>query len=163
TNNRYAGRTAQNKRCFKSKLEIKRSEDMLIIIACVSILLAATGVTLMFYGTFIPASQLPIIAGVALLLLFVITKKIKGTSSPRMNRLMSLSITFLIVMTIASLVYRQWGWESFLSNMTVLKIVLVILGLIGIYMNMLYMRAESNYRRKRGNQRIKDRPTESYP
>lgn len=136
---------------------------MLIIIACVSILLAATGVTLMFYGTFIPAPQLLIIAGVALLLLFVITKKIKGTSSPKMNRLMSLSVTFLIVMTIASLVYRQWGWESFLSNMTVLKIVLVILGLIGIYMNMLYMRAESNYRRKRGNQRIKDRPTESYP
>src|SRR5699024_12663404 len=48
-----------------------------------------------------------------------------------------------------------------ISNTSMMKIVLVLVGGLAIYANVMYIRAELVYKEKRGNQRIKDEPDES--
>jgi len=43
-----------------------------------------------------------------------------------------------------------------------MKLTLVMLGLIGVYLNVVFIRAEISYKKKRGNQRIEEQPNKSY-
>jgi len=43
-----------------------------------------------------------------------------------------------------------------------MKLTLVLLGVIGIYLNIVFIRAEISYKKKRGNQRIEEQPNKSY-
>ena len=65
-------------------------------------------------------------------------------------------------MFLASLVYSTWDMEKFLSRLTMMKLTLVLLGITGIYLNIVFIRAEISYKKKRGNQRIEEQPNKSY-
>jgi len=52
--------------------------------------------------------------------------------------------------------------EKFLSRLTMMKLTLVLLGITGIYLNIVFIRAEISYKKKRGNQRIEEQPNKSY-
>jgi len=43
-----------------------------------------------------------------------------------------------------------------------MKLTLVLLGITGIYLNIVFIRAEISYKKKRGNQRIEEQPNKSY-
>jgi len=52
--------------------------------------------------------------------------------------------------------------EKFLSRLTMMKLTLVLLGITGVYLNIVFIRAEISYKKKRGNQRIEEQPIKSY-
>src|SRR5699024_5533062 len=62
---------------------------------------------------------------------------------------------------LATIAHDHWQWENMISNTSMMKIVLVLVGGLAIYANVMYIRAELVYKEKRGNQRIKDEPDES--
>jgi len=43
-----------------------------------------------------------------------------------------------------------------------MKLTLVLLGITGVYLNIVFIRAEISYKKKRGNQRIEEQPNKSY-
>ena len=71
-------------------------------------------------------------------------------------------MTLFGAMFIASLVYSTWDMEKFLSRLTMMKLTLVLFGITGIYLNIVFIRAEISYKKKRGNQRIEEQPNKSY-
>ena len=52
--------------------------------------------------------------------------------------------------------------EKFLSRLVMMKLTLVLLGITGVYLNVVFIRAEISYKIKRGNQRIEEQPNNSY-
>ncbi len=71
-------------------------------------------------------------------------------------------MTLFGAMFIASLVYSTWDIEKFLSRFTMMKLTLILFGIIGVYLNVVFIRAEISYKKKRGNQRIEEQPNKSY-
>ena len=43
-----------------------------------------------------------------------------------------------------------------------MKLTLVLLVIVGVYLNVVFIRAEISYKKKRGNQRIEEQPNKSY-
>ena len=66
-------------------------------------------------------------------------------------------MTLFGAMFFASLIYSIWDMEKFLSRLT-----LVLFGITGVYLNIVFIRAEISYKKKRGNQRIEEQPIKSY-
>lgn len=52
--------------------------------------------------------------------------------------------------------------EKFLSRLTMMKLTLVLLGIIGVYLHVVFIRAEISYKKKRSNQRIVELLSKSY-
>ena len=52
--------------------------------------------------------------------------------------------------------------EKFLSRLTMMKMTLVLLVIVAVYLNVVIVRAEISYKKKRGNQRIEEQPNKSY-
>ena len=73
---------------------------------------------------------------------------------------MSITMTLLGGMFLASFIYSVWEMEKFLSRLKMMKLVLA--GIIGVYLNVAFIRAEISYKKKRGNQRIEEQPNKSY-
>ncbi|MEK4715728.1 hypothetical protein [Sporosarcina sp. FSL K6-5500] len=67
---------------------------------------------------------------------------------------MGFSINLFGVMLLSSLVYSSWKMEMFLSQTTMMKLTLVMLVIVTVYLNVVFIRAEISYKKKRGNQRI---------
>src|SRR5699024_2460622 len=66
--------------------------------------------------------------------------------------------SLMLAMVLATIAHDHWQWENMISNTSMMKIVLVLVGGLAIYANVMYIRAELVYKEKRGNQRIKDEP-----
>ncbi|ALX47717.1 type IV secretory system conjugative DNA transfer family protein [Lentibacillus amyloliquefaciens] len=135
---------------------------MLITIAILGFILAVTGITLMFQEIVIPPPLLIATAGGVLVLLYFLTRASKKTNPSKVNRLMSFTITLFIVLTMGSFAFDLWQWEQMVTGEFMMKLTLVLFGILGFYLNIMVMRAESAYRKKRGNQRIKEQPEEGY-
>ena len=116
----------------------------------------------MFNEVFIPAPILPVGTGIVILIINFILKKVTVSGSKRLDLLVFVSFTLLLVMSLSSLVYMHWEWDSIVSDIFVLKLSLSLFGFLGVYLNIMYMRAESTYRKKRGNQRIRENPSEGH-
>ena len=65
-------------------------------------------------------------------------------------------------MFLSSLVHSAWNMEKFLSRLTMMKMTLVLLVIVAVYLNVVIVRAEISYKKKRGNQRIEEQPNKSY-
>ncbi len=75
---------------------------------------------------------------------------------------MSFTMSLLASMFLSSLVHAAWDMEKFLSRLTMMKMTLVLLVIVAVYLNVVIIRAEISYKKKRGNQRIEEQPNKSY-
>ena len=71
-------------------------------------------------------------------------------------------MSLLAAMFLSSLVHSAWDMEKFLSRLTMMKMTLVLLVTVAVYLNVVFIRAEISYKKKRGNQRIEEQPNKSY-
>src|SRR5690625_3718423 len=78
------------------------------------------------------------------------------------DKLMILTISFLVACIISSYVYSKWNFLNFLSIPTAIKITLVVSTLLMAHLNLLYILFENNYNSKCGNKRIKKEPEPSF-
>src|SRR5699024_728139 len=112
-------------RCY---FYVKISEviTMLMTIAILGLMLAVTGITLMFQEIFIPAPLLTVSAGGIILSFYVISIAVKKTNPSKANRLMAFTITLFIVLTMASLAFELWLWEQMVTGEFMMKLTLVL-------------------------------------
>ena len=75
---------------------------------------------------------------------------------------MSFTMSLFASMFLSSLVHSAWDMEKFLSRLTMMKLTFVLLVIVGVYLNVVFIRAEISYKKKRGNQRIEEQPNKSY-
>ena len=135
---------------------------MQVIIVVISFLSAALGVTIMYNAVYIPSAKLILVSGLITLATYFIVKQVQQSRNKKLDKLMSISMTLFGSMFLASLIYSTWDMEKFLSRLTMMKLTLVLLGITGVYLNIVFIRAEISYKKKRGNQRIEEQPNKSY-
>ena len=75
---------------------------------------------------------------------------------------MSFTMSLFASMLLSSLVHSAWDMEKFLSRLTMMKMTFVLLVIVAVYLNVVFIRAEISYKKKRGNQRIEEQPNKSY-
>lgn len=132
------------------------------IITALSLIVNTILFYLMYKGVFIPSGNTPFFIGLVTSLVYVVNRYFFDKSkSRRVTRWFVFSLSLYIVFTLSSLVYHNWKMESLISSFSMMKISLVLLVGIIIYLNVVYIRAEISYKRKRGNQRIQKEPKKS--
>lgn len=135
---------------------------MQIIVVAISFILAALGVTGMYNGVYIPSVKLILLSGLMAIAIHFIVCRIQPNKNKKLDKLMGFSMTLFGVMLLSSFVYSSWKMEKFLSHFTMMKLTLVLLVVVAVYLNVVFIRAEISYKKKRGNQRIEEQPNKSY-
>lgn len=135
---------------------------MQIIVVTISFILAALGVTGMYNGVYIPSVKLILLSGLTAIAIHLIVCRIQPNKNKKLDKLMGFSMTLFGVMLLSSFVYSSWKMEKFLSHFTMMKLTLVLLVVVAVYLNVVFIRAEISYKKKRGNQRIEEQPNKSY-
>lgn len=109
----------------------------------------------MFKGIYIPGGKTPLIIGLVFGVLYYLIKYLFGEKkSAKITRLLIFSLSLYVSISLGSLTYNHWKWESLITSSTMMKIILIVLSVAIIHLNILYIRAEISYKRKRGNIRI---------
>lgn len=133
-----------------------------IIVVGLSLLLNIVMFYLMFEGIYIPSGKTPFFMALITIVIYMLVGYLFGEQrSRRLNRLLIMSLSVNIAYSLSSLVYRYWKMEQFISPFNMMKISLITLVVIILYLNIVYIRAEISYKRKRGNQRIQKEPKKS--
>ena len=124
---------------------------MQVFVVAISFLTAALGVTAMYNAVYIPPAKLILFSGLVTVVIYFVVKKIQLSKNKKPDKLMSITMTLFGVMFLSSLVYSAWDMEKFISRLTTMKLTLLLLGIIGVYLNVFFIRAEISYKKKRGN------------
>ena len=133
-----------------------------VFIVVISFLMAALGVTAMYNAVYIPPAKLILISGLTVTAIYFIVKRIQHRKNKKLDRLMSFAMSLFASMFLSTLVHSAWDIEKFLSRLTMMKMTLVLLMIVAVYLNVVFIRAEISYKKKRGNQRIEEQPDKSY-
>lgn len=116
----------------------------------------------MYKGVYIPSGKTPFIIGFVTVIIYWLIGRLLGEErGKRLMRMLIFSVSMYIPLSLSALVYHHWKMDAILSSLTMMKISLFILIAIVIYLNVVYIRAEISYKRKRGNQRIQKEPKKS--
>ncbi|WP_143560676.1 hypothetical protein [Sporosarcina sp. P2] len=135
---------------------------MQIVTVAISFILAAIGVIGMYSGVYIPSVKLILFSGLTAIAIHFIVCRIRPNKNKKLDKLMGFSLTLYGVMLLSSFVYSSWKMEKFLSHFAMMKLTLVLLVIVAVYLNVVFIRAEISYKKKRGNQRIEEQPHKSY-
>jgi uncharacterized protein YacL len=133
-----------------------------VFIVTISFLTAPLGVTAMYNAVFIPPAKIILISWLMTVAIYFITKRLQQRKNKKLDRLMYFTISLFTSMFLSSLVHSAWDMEKFLSRLTMTKMTLVLLVVVAVYLNVVIVRAEISYKKKRGNQRIEEQPNKSY-
>ena len=133
-----------------------------IVTVAISFILAVIGVTGMYSGVYIPSVKLILLSGLTAIAIHFIVCRIRPNKNKKLDKLMGFSLTLFGVMLLSSFVYSSWKMEKFLSHFAMMKLTLVLLVIVAVYLNVVFIRAEISYKKKRGNQRIEEQPHKSY-
>ncbi len=131
------------------------------IVVALGTVLGIAGFTSMYNGWYIPSPKVWLMVGLALVVGYYVTS-MGQAKKKKLDRLVAFSLTLFGVMILGSMVYSGWKMEKLITAFTMMKITLVLMGIIGIYLNIMFIRAEISYKKKRGNQRIKEQPNKTY-
>lgn len=97
-----------------------------------------------------------IIAGVLAIIYYIFRRT--NVVDKKADVLVMLSSSLFVVTALASYVYRHWTLKSIVTEAGMMKFIIIVLGLGAVYLIFVYVRAEHSYKKKRGNQRIKEQP-----
>lgn len=132
-----------------------------LLLSVLSFLLSGAGVVLIYNDLLILPPKYYMFIMFGLIIVFFVLRRTFATNK-KADRLMVLSQSILAANMLISLINSQWKLTNLISTVTMTKIATVILVIIAIYLNFIYMRAEQSYKKKRGNQRIKEEPKEGF-
>lgn len=133
----------------------------LVVIALANLLLSGIGITLIFNGVSVPEPTNVLIIGSVGTLFYYGFMLSNGIQHKQANRIMLVAVSMYMSIFLSSVLYSVWTFDLMFSALVMAKGVLFLLILLSLYGNVLYMRAVSSYKKKRGNQRIKEPPKES--
>lgn len=102
-----------------------------------------------------------LIIGAVLGVIYLFNRRVHSTNK-KADKIVIFSISFFLVAVFSSIIYHNWKLTNLISSMSMTKIMIVLLSFLAIYLNVIYIRAEQSYKKKRGNQRIKEEPKQGY-
>ena len=132
-----------------------------LLLALLHFAAGGIGVALMMGGEYIPSPRLILLTGLALTLIYYAASFLTKGRSKKLQRMLVFSLTVHLSLLLSSYLHSVWAFDKIFSAEMMMKAILFMLLLLGTYGNFLYMRAESSYKKKRGNQRIKEPAQES--
>lgn len=117
----------------------------------------AIGVVLLYYGVLILKPSIYLLIGLFFggYYLYV---RYKHTYDTRADRVMTVSLSILLAMMVSSFIYTKWSFTDYVSAESVLKFSTVLFSFFASYVNFVYYRAKYSYKRKKGNQRLREQP-----
>lgn len=124
--------------------------------------MAILGVTFMYNAIYIPPAKIILYSGLTTVAIYFFVRRIQQRKNKRLDRLMSFTMSLYAYMFLSSLVHTAWDIEKFLTRLTMMKMTLVLLVIVAVYLNVVFIRAEISYKKKRGNQRIEEQPNKSF-
>ena len=124
--------------------------------------MAILGVTFMYNAIYIPPAKIILYSGLTTVAIYFFVRRIQQRKNKRLDRLMSFTMSLYASMFLSSLVHTAWDIEKFLTRLTMMKMTLVLLVIVAVYLNVVFIRAEISYKKKRGNQRIEEQPNKSF-
>lgn len=131
------------------------------IVALISFGASAYGIVLMWEGNFIPTPVWFIVLGIGTLIVHIIIRYLTQEKKRKIDRLVTVTTTIYGVLVISSFINYNWTFDKLISATFLMKLAMVILLVLTLYLNYVVMRAEISYKKKRGNQRIKELPNET--
>lgn len=94
--------------------------------------------------------------GLITIVIYMLLRVIEQESRPNLNRLMTVTMSVYVVLFLGSVIHYEWIFDRFISASFLSRVVMMLLLLVVLYLNFIFMRMESSYKKKRGNQRIKE-------
>lgn len=128
-----------------------------LLFSLLSLILSGIGAVLIYNDILILSAKYYMFIMIGLVVLYFVVKR-TFSNNKRADRLMVLTMSIMAAMLLTSLINKHWKLTNLISTVTLTKISIVILILVALYGNFVYMRAEQSYKKKRGNQRIKEEP-----
>ena len=126
-----------------------------------SFLLSSMSLISIYYQWFTYGTAIYLIPAIALITLYLFNRRVHQENR-KADKLMILSSSFFTVAIISHFIYSNWKLINLISEIMMAKIIVVLLGLFALYINIIYIRAEQSYKKKRGNQRIREEPKQGY-
>lgn len=130
-------------------------------VSILALLLSFLSLVSLYKSWFIFNSYVYFIVSLIILLFYLVVRRKEGVSK-KSDRIVILSSSLFLVSLVSSWVYHNWKLTNLLNSETMMKISLIILFILALYGNFVFIRAEDSYKRKRGNQRIKQSPKEGF-
>lgn len=126
-----------------------------------SFLLSSMSLMSIYYQWFTYGTIIYFVPAVALVTLYLFNRRVHQENK-KADKLMILSTSFFAVAIFSHFVYSNWKLTNLVSEEVMAKIIVVLLGFFALYINIIYIRAEQSYKKKRGNQRIREEPKQGY-
>lgn len=131
------------------------------VLSFISFIISSVGLMLIYSAVFVPRSSLILIFALLIGLFYIFVRRTHETKR-KADKLMIISVSFFVSAMLASFIYHNWKLTNVISVSIMTKMTVVILVFISVYLNVIYIRAEQSYKKKRGNQRIKEEPKQGY-
>lgn len=131
------------------------------IFALLSMLVSGICVFLMYNQTLILLPRYYFFIGLFSIIIYIFVKY-STTINRRADKIFGLSMSVFLTNILSSMVYFNWKLSNLISNEVITKITVVSLTILAVHLNLFYIRAESSYKRKRGNQRIREEPNSMF-
>lgn len=127
----------------------------------IAFLISSFYLVAIYYNLFILSPSMYLITGITVGVIYMFNRRTNDYNR-KADKMMILSTTSFIVAMVSSFIYKNWKLTNVISEMNITKIMVVLLGVTSLYLNFVYIRAEQSYKKKRGNQRIKQETKQGY-
>lgn len=114
-----------------------------------------------YYNLFILSPVMYLLTGIVIGVIYMFNRRTSDLNR-KADKMMILSTTLYIVSMLSAFIYKHWKLTNVISEINITKIMVVLLGFMSLYLNFVYIRAEQSYKKKRGNQRIKQEVKQGY-
>ena len=131
------------------------------VLSLLTFVLSSVSLFFIFNEIIIFRSMVYFLSGLTLGVYYFLNRRTHSTNR-KADKLMILALGFFFVSMVSSYVYAEWNLSNMLTIPTVTKMSVALLSLLVLYLNFVYIRLEHNYKRKRGNQRIRKEPEVGY-
>src|SRR5699024_9131841 len=129
------------------------------IVSSVYLFISVILLWFLYDETWLFSSKVYLIVFLAMGIVYLLLRRAYGYAK-NTDRMIVLSLSFVVVAILSSVVHSGWKLTNYVESSTMLKISIILLVGIAVYLNAVYLRAEHSYKRKRGNQRLKEEPKE---
>jgi|SRR5699024_405212 len=130
-------------------------------ISLFTFVLSSLSLIMLYNRWFVLSPIMYLIIATVLLFFYVAIKKVHERNK-KADKLNIFGLSLFGVAMFSSFIYRNWKLTNLISETNMMKFVLIVFTLLIAYFNIIYIRAEQSYKKKRTNQRIKEEPKKGY-
>lgn len=134
---------------------------MTLLLAITCFLISGVGIMFIYTDDYIPEPNIILWVAIISIAAYFIVKMVMGENKKQANRIMGMTTGIYTSLFLSSYLYETWTFNKLITNGFLMKVVLFLLLMLTLYASLFLFRMESSYKKKRGNQRIKEEPEQT--